>query len=249
MKMIKKVSSFRPHKSLIKTIIAVIAVIVITLFLLNSEIVQTVSNNDINYYIELKEELGYQLLFITIPLAIVQGFLTLFPIITILAIHILAFGWVQGLIFSFIGTFLGSLISFICVRYLFHDWSMRIWEKKKHKYKRLAKYIDLYGLWAIVILRSIPIMPSNIISLMAGLSPISFKHYVWSCVIGNLSMVWLLGIISSPVALTPVNLQLMITIYVIFCLCIVLRIIRIHYVHRHQKNDDIAAGPNEKLSL
>ncbi|MGD9678449.1 MAG: TVP38/TMEM64 family protein [Vulcanibacillus sp.] len=155
----------------------------------------------ITVFIDIRQEYGYSLLLFTIPLSILQGVLTFFPIITIITFHILIFGLTEGMLFSFIGSFLGSILCFILGRYLFQDWSNKLWQKRKAKYQKWETYFKQYGMWTIILLRTVPLMPSNMISLMAALSPINFRSYLWSSIYGNISMVWLFSIFSLSLTL------------------------------------------------
>lgn len=175
---------------------------------------EQIINEKITVFIDIRQEYGYSLLLITIPLSILQGIITFFPIITIITFHILIFGLAEGMLFSFIGSFLGSILCFILGRYLFQDWSKKLWEKRQLKYQKWENYFQQYGMWTIVLLRTVPIMPSNMISLMAALSPISSRSYLWSSVYGNISMVWLFAIFS--LSLTFDETSLMVIGYIIY---------------------------------
>ncbi|MFD2880620.1 VTT domain-containing protein [Paenibacillus rhizoplanae] len=59
---------------------------------------------------------------------------------------------------------------FLFRRYLF-DWFDRKWGYKLKKYEKWQTYLDRYGIWTLVLLRTIPIVPSNIINLMSAVSP------------------------------------------------------------------------------
>lgn len=147
---------------------------------------------------DLFSEMGYRILVVTIPLMMIQNVVTAFPIIIIILIHFLIFGLAGGFLFSLIGTTLGALLCFWMARTFSHSWMERFWEKNLDRLAYVMNLISSYGVFIIIVLRSIPVMPSNIISAAAALSPIRFKPYIWSSLIGNISMIWVLSLLASP---------------------------------------------------
>lgn len=211
--------------------------VVLLLIILRLLGIDKIIDDNIKLFMDIEKEYGYSLLLLTIPLSIVQGVVTLFPIITIITFHTIVFGVTEGLLYSFIGSFLGSIICFILGRYFFNDWSEKLWQKKKVKYQNLERYFQQYGMWGLILLRTTPIMPSNMISLMAALSPISFRTYLWSCIFGNISMVWLLGILG--MSLTINDASPMVVGYIIYLVFLfVIFLIQLYYQHRYKSSNE-----------
>ncbi|MGO4886550.1 TVP38/TMEM64 family protein [Anaerobacillus sp. MEB173] len=196
-----------------KWIIFVFLVIFIVGLLRIEEIQYLLDENIVYFTEDLRGKLGYRLLWITIPLAILQGVITVFPFFLIIIIHVSSFGLIEGFLFSWIGSFLGAIVCFILARYFSSDWTVRLWNRNKGNYQNWLPYINIYGVWVITLLRNIPIIPSNMISIMAALSPIGIKAFLWSSVIGNKSMVWLLTLLSSPIIAPDKDT----TVYIFFC--------------------------------
>lgn len=171
----------------------------IILVIFNWEWVMQLREENLSYFTdELFEELGYGLLFITIPLMMIQNVVTLFPIVIVIMIHFISFGMIYGFLFSLIGTSLGALLCFWLTRTASENKVQKYWRKKEGKLSYILDSISSYGVFMIVFLRSIPVMPSNLISIAAGVSPIGYRAYVWSTILGNISMVWLLSLLSGP---------------------------------------------------
>lgn len=160
---------------------------------------------------------GYMILLVTIPLAVVQGFLGIFPFYTLVVIHISTLGFVEGLIVSWLAGALSAIIVFLVCKFLFKERFQRKWGHKLERYEKWQTSFDRYGIWAIIVLRTIPIMPNNLISFMSALSPIRTPAFVWSSVIGVLSHIWLLGIVNS-LLFPDVNVGVLITSYAAFCI-------------------------------
>ncbi|WP_416150649.1 TVP38/TMEM64 family protein [Salipaludibacillus sp. HK11] len=183
-----------------KRIIVIFAVVAsILLVVFNWEWVIQLREDNLSYFTdELFAELGYGILFITIPLMMIQNVVTLFPILILIMIHFISFGMLGGFVFSLIGTCLGAMVCFWLTKSASEKFVQKYWNKNEEKLSYIFNLISSYGVFMIVFLRSIPVMPSNLISIAAGLSPINQRTYLWSTVLGNISMVWLLSLLSAP---------------------------------------------------
>ncbi|WP_027093009.1 TVP38/TMEM64 family protein [Cohnella thermotolerans] len=173
-------------------------------------------NDSINWLLATTQLDGFNILLITVPLAIVQGFLGLFPFTTLIMLHISALGIVNGLIMSWLVSILVSLVVFYCCRYWFADWFDRKLARYEARYAKWKKYFQLYGVWAIILMRTLPIMPNNVIAFLASISSIRPSPYLISSIVGNLSHIWLFGIISSSILFPGTDIRLLIGLYVVF---------------------------------
>ncbi|UCZ51578.1 VTT domain-containing protein [Bacillus shivajii] len=193
--------------------------IVIVFFFIDSEWFTQLRNENVEYFTdELFAEMGYQMLLVTLPLITLQGTITFFPIIIVIIIHFLAFGLIEGFIFSVIGTSFGAIFCYWLSRSFSEQYVKRMKEKNTKKINKIMRVIANYGVFIIVVLRSLPFMPSNLISIAAAFSPISFRHYVISTVLGNISMVWILSIFAMPVWYTGTNGTTYVFGYLVFAI-------------------------------
>lgn len=184
---------------MLKWFSTVIAAGLIILIISQWHLVQELRNENLQYFTEVFiPEYGIILVFITIPLMIAQNVFTIFPIIIVIVIHIFAFGFFQGFLFSLAGTTAGAGFCFLLAR----SWSEKkleeFWETKSPFWKKLAAGIDKHSVPVMILLRSIPIMPSNIISVAAAVTPIKFSAYMQATVLGNMSMIWILSLLFYP---------------------------------------------------
>ncbi|MBD2848222.1 TVP38/TMEM64 family protein [Paenibacillus sp. IB182496] len=140
---------------------------------------------------------GYMLLLLTTPLSIVQGIVTFFPFATLMLLHVATFGVVEGLLVSWLLGTLASIVCFWLSRSLLQPWFMHRFGERLAKYDKWQRHMDHYGVWVVILLRSIPIVPSNIISIMAAISPLHWRAYLWSTTIGTFSQVWLFALLGS----------------------------------------------------
>lgn len=169
-----------------------------------------------DWFLETTHLGGYSILLLTIPLAVVQGLFGFFPFATIVMLHISLLGIMNGLLASWIaGTAAGMIVYLMC-GYFFADWFNRKWMGKLQKYEKWQKGLDRYGVWAVIFLRTVPIMPNNLISFMSAISNMKLRSYTWSNVVGNLSSIWLFGILSASIVFPGVNLRELIVSYAVF---------------------------------
>lgn len=190
---------------------------IIVLLLVDWEWLGNLRHEDADFIMStIQDEVGYELLMITIPLMILQGVMTIFPVILLIIVHFIVYGVVEGFIFSLLGSFLSSILCYTIAKSFSEGYVAGFWKKRE---KTMNKVMDLtlkYGVPLIVVLRSIPILPSNIISVVAALSPIRFSQYVWSSLWGNISMIWILSLLSAPIILTSVDKVLYIILYALY---------------------------------
>ncbi|RED59222.1 TVP38/TMEM64 family protein [Cohnella lupini] len=164
---------------------------------------------------------GFYVLLLTFPLTIVQGVLGLFPYTILIVLNISAMGLTYGLLTSWISSIIVANLVFYCCRSFFSEWFNSKIKRKEGRYEKWQRYFELYGVWTLILLRTLPIIPNNVISLMASVSSIKLYAYFMSSVIGNLSQIWLYGIISSSILIPGRDTKWLIGSYVAFCIVVV----------------------------
>ncbi|WP_040948775.1 TVP38/TMEM64 family protein [Gorillibacterium massiliense] len=180
---------------------------------------------------------GPSVLLLTIPLAIIQGLFGVFPFATLVFIHIAVMNVTAGLLSSWLAGTVASIVVYFICRFFFADWINRKFAKGLAKYGKWQHYIDKYGVWAIIFLRTVPIVPNNVISFMSAISNIKLVPYIWSNILGNLSSILLFGILSLSVVQTDVNITVFIVLYAIFLMILIaIFFIRQHVVSRKQSS-------------
>lgn len=175
----------------------------------------------INWLLDVTQLDGLSIIIITLPLAIIQGFLGIFPFATLIVLHISVLGLGSGLFFSWMTGTLAAIVVYLVCKSFFFDWFNRKWGHRIQRYERWQHYMDMYGVWAIIFLRTLPIMPNNLISFMSAISPIKLSSYIWSSILGNLSHIWLFGLISSSIIMPDTNLWVLLLLYIVFCLILI----------------------------
>ena len=93
----------------------------------------------------------------------------------------LAFGALWGSIWSLIGANLGALIAFAAGRFLGRSFVAGLVPQRfRHLLDRLVRN----GFYVILYLRIVPVIPYNMLNLLAGASPIEFQDYMSASLIG-----------------------------------------------------------------
>ncbi|MCW8858644.1 MAG: VTT domain-containing protein, partial [Deltaproteobacteria bacterium] len=93
------------------------------------------------------------------------------------------FGVVEGSIVVVLGTTMGAALAFLAARYLFSQRTSRFFLKHA-RIRLLSEELSLHG-WKIVLLtRLIPFFPSKISNYFFGLTPFSFRGYVFGSLFG-----------------------------------------------------------------
>ncbi|MBT4856116.1 TVP38/TMEM64 family protein [bacterium] len=91
------------------------------------------------------------------------------------------FGTILGTLYIVIGASIGAAIAFLIVRYIFGS----ILQKRyKERLKRLNNNIDRNGVSYVLILRFIAIVPFFLVNILAGLTTISLRTFVWTTAVG-----------------------------------------------------------------
>lgn len=165
---------------------------------------------------------GGHILWLTLPLGVIQYILSIFPFVTLLLIHVQTFGIINGLLISWVVGSMGSVVSFLFFRYLLKQRFEEKWAKKRKKYEKWQRRINDYGSWAVILLRTIPFVPNNVVSILASISPISNRAYVWASVIGTFSHMWLFTLIGSTVTIDKGDIIWSWSLYGIFCLILLI---------------------------
>ena len=91
------------------------------------------------------------------------------------------FGAVRGTIFINIGATLGAVLALLLSRYLIGDW---IQDKYKESLARFNDEIDGNGISYMLSIRLVPAFPFFLINLLAGLTRLPLKHFIWTTSIG-----------------------------------------------------------------
>ncbi|WP_434293569.1 TVP38/TMEM64 family protein [Clostridium botulinum] len=167
----------KSKKNIIVSIILVILLAFLIYFLRNTILAKNVSAVSIKEYINSYGAIApiiYIILFTLVPL-------TLFPDSILAIAGGMAFGMLEGSVYTIIGAVCGASLSFYIARFL----GRTVVEKLiRGKGKWFEDGVEKNGFLVVFILRLIPLVPFDIISYGAGLSKIKFKDFVSATIVG-----------------------------------------------------------------
>lgn len=162
-----------------------IAFVIFSILIVSSLIVYNIWGGDvpinqIKFYIN---NLG---IWAPIVFIVLYAFATIFiPSTPFMAISGVLFGFKYGLIYTVIGGFLSAMFVFGLSRILGTSFSEKI--LRHERLKKFGEYnekIREHGLWSLIVLRIMPIMPFNVLNLLMGISKIKIRDYILGTLIG-----------------------------------------------------------------
>ncbi len=115
------------------------------------------------------------------------------PLTLLVVAAVLAFGAVEGFLYSLVGAQLSALLSYTIGRYAGRDLVRRYAGKRLN---RVSQQLSERGILAIITLRIVPVAPYTIINLVAGASHISPRDFAVGTLLGllpGLAAIALLG--------------------------------------------------------
>lgn len=104
------------------------------------------------------------------PLALIGGFL---------------YGMIPGLLFATISCLIGSLFSFIILRYVVSDW-VRSWHNER--IDKFNQQIQKYGYSYLLMLHFLSVVPIFVINLLAAVAKVPLKTITWVTILGTLPL-------------------------------------------------------------
>ena len=141
-------------------------------------------------FVEHLRSLGNSAMWVSMALIIVINIVGVLPNIFIPTANGVIFGMFAGTLISWIGECVGAAIGFFLLRYLFWDYAHRIISSSKSLH-----YLDHLnsnrGFKIMLFARSIPYMPSGLVTAFGAVSNMRFRDYIVATVIGKLPSVWL----------------------------------------------------------
>jgi len=112
----------------------------------------------------------------------------IFPLLLVNGANGLLFGLVQGILISWIGETIGTLIAFVVYREILRDQAEK-WLCKYKAWQKIDEFSGKKGFQAIFVARLIPWAPSSVITMIAAISRLSVRDFFWSTVFGKLPLI------------------------------------------------------------
>lgn len=131
-----------------------------------------------------------------ILLAMIEAFFPPLPLSLIVTVNVVAYGFGLGYLYSWLGTFLGSMIVFFLIRKFGRKYfSGYIHKHAAGKFAHLLFWIKKKGFMPLFIMLTFPFTPSIVVCILAGLADVRTDQYVTALFFGKLIMVLSLSFI------------------------------------------------------
>lgn len=134
-----------------------------------------------NQYRALGPVIGFLLPFI-------EAFLPFLPIFAFVIANADAYGFWFGFLLSWSGTVTGSYLLFLVVRKYGRSRFLGFMTRHE-RIQRLINWVDRNGFGPLFLLLCFPFTPSALVNIVAGLSKMKKKHYLWTIMAGKFIMI------------------------------------------------------------
>lgn len=169
-------------------IFAVFITCILLIFWLKPEslhkVIQLLLAGDLEASIEYIRSYGPYAALVSFCIVVFINTVAVLPNIFILAANGIIFGIVEGTMISWLAETVGVVISFAFMRYFFQDYAHRV-IVRSNSLQRVNEFSGKKGFQIMVIARSIPFVPSGLITALGALSDISLKDYILATLIGK----------------------------------------------------------------
>ncbi|WP_157076656.1 TVP38/TMEM64 family protein [Sutcliffiella cohnii] len=128
-------------------------------------------------------------IFFTLLFMVIQNAVSVIPLILIVTINVLFFGFAYGYVWSFFTSVIGCIITFLVVRFWLQDFFM---DKLN---ETIQKKIEENGTFFVFISRLVPVAPTSLINIASAVSTVSFKQYLIGTLFGNMIYIFFLSLI------------------------------------------------------
>lgn len=151
----------------------------------------------------------------------IESFLPFLPLFVFVFANASAYGLWYGFLLSWVGTSAGSYAVFLLIRKYGQARIFRFLTKGA-RVQKLIKWVDRNGFGPLFLFICFPFTPSALVNLVAGLSDIKKKHYLFTLLAGKFVMIFTVSFIGSDLkALLTQPIRTAIVVGIIILLWIV----------------------------
>lgn len=133
-----------------------------------------------------------------IALAALESIIPALPLIAIVSLNVTTFGLFWGYLFSWLGSFGGSVLVFLFFRTIILEKVLPLFIKKEHpRLLQIQHWVAKQSTGAIIVLSAIPFTPSSWMNMGFGLSGYSKRRYLGAVFVGKAVSVLLFALFGS----------------------------------------------------
>ena len=148
------------------------------------QIARLLLSGDLSAIIDYIRSFGTYAMLVSIMIVIFINVVAVLPNIFLLAANGIIFGIIPGTIISWLAESIGVIISFFIMRYFGQDGATAL-IRRSNMLKKVDDYSGKNGFKIMIIARSIPFIPSGLITALAALSEISARDYILATLLGK----------------------------------------------------------------
>lgn len=133
-------------------------------------------------------------------LVFLESMLPILPLDVFIALNIMSFGKVPGLVLSYFASLCGCMTVYFIFKYFIQDHFRNFVNKKDlKKLNKLIEIVDEVKLNVLVVLIAIPFTPAFLVNIAAGISKVSPKKYFLALLLGKPVMIYFGGYIGTNI--------------------------------------------------
>jgi uncharacterized membrane protein YdjX (TVP38/TMEM64 family) len=130
---------------------------------------------------------------------LLESFFPILPMVVFVMANAAAFGLWQGMMISWFGACLGSILVFLLARKVGQKRFFRFLSRHQ-KVRQLVNWVERHGFGPLFLLFCFPFTPSALINVVAGLSRISRQQFILAVLFGKMVMIFIISFIGYDLA-------------------------------------------------
>lgn len=135
---------------------------------------------------------------IGILLPFLEAFLPFLPLIVFIVANVTAYGLLFGFLISWAGSVIGAYTVFLVIR-KYGRARVLGFITRHEKIQKLILWVERNGFGPLFLLICFPFTPSALVNIVAGLSNMKKKTYLWTVTLGKLIMIFIVSFIGSDI--------------------------------------------------
>jgi len=195
-----KLTSIKGNKGIMKFLLVISLLLTFfILFTFNRDLFSLVLKGDIEAIRSSLTNHFLKAYLIMLVIMIIQNSFTIIPLILVITINITLFGVVIGFFWSWLTSIIAAILVFTCVRYLFKDQLLNRFRSVN------LMSIEEKGFTYVFQARIFPFVPTSLINILAGLTAIRFRDFLFATVLGNFLFFIVLSLIPAGILTIDLN--------------------------------------------
>ncbi|MFF2752218.1 TVP38/TMEM64 family protein [Psychrobacillus sp. NPDC058041] len=135
---------------------------------------------------------------IGIFLPFLEAFLPFLPLVVFIVANVNAYGMLFGFLLSWVGSAAGAYTVFLVIR-KYGRARVLGFITRHEKIQKLILWVERNGFGPLFLLICFPFTPSALVNIVAGLSNIKKKTYLWTVTLGKMIMILVVSFIGSDI--------------------------------------------------